>query len=176
MKSIISKKINIPMNNVGKDLKKNINELVINEYSDKCIKEGYIKPNSIVILTHSCGTILSNQVVFDVVFECEICNPVEGMIINCVALNITNAGIRAESSDYTPSPFVIFIARDHNFNKTQFSSIQEKQNITVRIIGQRFELNDKYISIIAELVNNKPSIINANTINKKTKKNKYSAH
>ena len=37
-----------------------------------------------------------------------------------------------------------------------FSEIQEGDKFTARVIGQRFELNDKYISIIAELV--KPKI------------------
>ena len=33
-----------------------------------------------------------------------------------------------------------------------FSTITEDQDIKVRVIGQRFELNDKAISIIAELI------------------------
>jgi hypothetical protein len=33
-----------------------------------------------------------------------------------------------------------------------FSTIEEGSKFTARVIGQRFELNDKYVSIIAELV------------------------
>ena len=57
------------------------------------------------------------------VFECEICFPVEGILLSCVAKNITKAGIRAESATETPSPVVIFIARDHHFNNKLFSEI-----------------------------------------------------
>jgi hypothetical protein len=33
-----------------------------------------------------------------------------------------------------------------------FSQVQLNDEIKVRVIGQRYELNDKYISIIAELI------------------------
>jgi chaperonin GroEL len=52
---------------------------------------------------------------FEVVYECQICFPVAGMKLNCVAKNITKAGIRAESSETDESPFVLFVARDHHF-------------------------------------------------------------
>ena len=45
----------------------------------------------------------------------------------------------------------MFIARDHHYNSESFNEIKEGDKFTARVIGQRFELNDKYISIIAEL-------------------------
>jgi len=86
------------------------------------------------------------------VFECEICFPVEGMLISCVAKFITKAGIKAESEVDVPSPVVVFIARDHHYNVDFFSDIKDGDKITVKVIGQRFELNDKFISVIGELV------------------------
>ena len=60
-------------------------------------------------------------------------------------------GIRAETNDQ-PSPVVIFISRDHNYNSPLFAKVQVNDEIKVRVIGQRYELNDKYIAIIAEIV------------------------
>jgi hypothetical protein len=74
------------------------------------------------------------------------------MLFNCVAKNITKAGIRAESADEIPSPFVLFVARDHYYASDYFNSIEENEKFTAKVIAQRFELNDKYVSIIAELV------------------------
>jgi hypothetical protein len=73
------------------------------------------------------------------------------MNITCIAKNITKAGIRAETSDL-PSPVVIFVARDHHYSTPYFSDVKEMDEIVIKVIGQRYELNDKYISIIAELV------------------------
>jgi hypothetical protein len=78
------------------------------------------------------------------------------MLISCVAKNITKAGIRAESASDVPSPVVVFIAKDHHYNISYFNEVKEGDKIIVRVIGQRFELNDKYVSIIGELI--KPSV------------------
>jgi DNA-directed RNA polymerase subunit E'/Rpb7 len=156
-KTIITKKINIPMRNIttiinkADDLNKYMQEIIEKEISDKCIVEGYIKPNSIIILSHSNGIQENQNIKFQVVFECLVCNPSEGQIINCIAKNITKAGIRAEVEDeYTP--LIIFIARDHNYLNKLFSNIQIEQKIAVRIIGSRFELNDLKISVIGEII------------------------
>lgn len=148
---VISKKVSVPMNKVGSNLKTTILQIIDSKISGKCISEGFIKPNSINILSFSNGIQESNNIKFEVVLECLVCSPVEGQIINCIAKNITKAGIRAEiNDDY--NPLVIFVARDHNYLNKNFSNIKESQDISVRVIGQRFELNDKNISVIAELV------------------------
>ena len=95
----------------------------------------------------------SKYVEFEVVFECSICCPVEGMQINCYAKNITQAGIRAFTSlDEKKSPVIIYVSRDHHSSNSYFNSVNEKDFIRVRVIGQRFELNDKQVSIIGELI------------------------
>jgi len=47
---------------------------------------------------------------------------------------------------------VIFIARDHHFQNAYFNNINESDIIHIRVIGQRYELNDKFISVIAEII------------------------
>ena len=94
---------------------------------------------------------------YEVVFECFICRPTEGMVISCKVQNITKAGIRA-TLDNKESPLIIFIARDHHYNNKSFSKIKEGDKITVTIIGQRYELNDTYISVIAEIKKGKKKL------------------
>tara|TARA_B100000963_G_scaffold167374_1_gene145366 strand:- start:55 stop:657 length:603 start_codon:yes stop_codon:yes gene_type:complete len=152
--ALLTHVLEIPMNVVGSGIKDKLEKKLRATIEGKCISEGYIKPNSIKVLTYSSGKIYDgNKIHFETTFETKVCLPVEGMIMNCIAKNITRAGIRAdiESSD-GDSPVVIFIARDHHYNSDYFSSIKENDKIKIRVIGQRFELNDKYISIIAELI------------------------
>ena len=151
---IITKKVSIHMSNIGANLKENMLKIIENDISGKCIAEGYIKPKSIKILSFSNGIQESDTIKFQVVFECYVCNPSEGNLITCIAKNITKAGIRAEVNDEN-NPLIIFIARDHNYLNKSFSNINEGQEIIVRVIGQRYELNDKNISIIANLVETK---------------------
>jgi DNA-directed RNA polymerase subunit E'/Rpb7 len=148
----ITKSIMLPMTAIGKNLQQTLENTITKMVGGKCIVEGYVKSGSVKVITFSSGIVKGENILFDVVFNCEVCYPVSGMNINCIAKNITKAGIRAESADETPSPFVLFIARDHFYASDYFNSIEENEKFVARIIAQRFELNDKYVSIIAELV------------------------
>jgi hypothetical protein len=148
----ITKNIMLPMTAIGRNLQQTLENTIAKMVGGKCIVEGYVKPGSIKVITFSSGIVKGENVLFDVVFNCDVCYPVSGMNLNCVAKNITKAGIRAESSDEQPSPFVLFIARDHYYASEYFNSIEENDKFVACVIAQRFELNDKYVSIIAELV------------------------
>ena len=153
---LITRNIVLPITNIGKNIKEVIEENIKSNFEGKCLVEGFIKPNSAKIITYSSGIIYrGSSVSFEVIFECEVCFPVEGMLISCVAKNITKAGIRAESATEVPSPVVVFIAKDHHYNVSHFNDVKEGDKINVRVIGQRFELNDKFVSIIGELVKEK---------------------
>lgn len=153
---LVTRKVVLSITTIGKNLNETIAEYIKANFESKCVVEGYIKPNSSKILTFSSGLVeRGNNISFEVVFECDVCFPVEGMIISCTAKNITKAGIRAESDTEIPSPVVIFIAKDHHYSVERFSKVQEGDKISVKVIGQRFELNDKYISIIGELIKEK---------------------
>jgi DNA-directed RNA polymerase subunit E'/Rpb7 len=164
-RSLITESLLLPISVIGRTLKQILEQTIISMVEGKCIVEGYVKPGSVKVITYSSGIIKGDKVLFEIVYECEVCFPVAGMLLNCVAKNITKAGIRAESSDNVPSPFVLFVARDHYFSNDYFNSVKENDKFMARVIAQRFELNDKYISIIAEIVIPKDQM-------KKTKKPK----
>ena len=149
--SLITKKIAISVNMIGRNIKENLEKIIVEEIEGKCIAEGYIKRDSVEIVTYSSGVLKDDTAIFDIVFTCKICLPVEGMLIDCVVRNVTKAGIRAETNEDV-SPVTIFIARDHHFSNELFAQVKEGDDIRIRVIGQRFELYDKSISIIGELV------------------------
>jgi DNA-directed RNA polymerase subunit E'/Rpb7 len=153
---LLTRKVVLPITCVGKNLDEVMEEYIRNTFEGKCIVEGYVKPNSSKIIRYSSGIVeRGSNIVFEVVFECDICFPVEGMKVTCVVKNVVKAGIRAESSTDVPSPFIVFVAKDHHFTSQQFNEVQVGDIITVKVIGQRFELNDKAVSIIGELVREK---------------------
>ena len=148
---VISKLVPVNITNVGRNIQKTLETIIAKEIEGKCCDEGYVKDNSVKLQTFSSGMIQADNVHYQVIFECMVCNPVEGMEIDCIAKNITKAGIRAEL-DEPVSPIVVFIARDHHDIDEYFTSVKENDNIRIKVIGQRYELNDKYISIIADLL------------------------
>ena len=152
-KAILTQKVQLPFIIVGSNIETTIKHTISTKIEGKCIVEGYVRPGSIQIINISSGTLQGRFVEFIVVFECNICCPVEGMLIKCYAKNITQAGIRAFTSlDEKKSPVIIYVSRDHHSSNAYFNSIHEKDAIRVRVIGQRFELNDKQVSIIGELL------------------------
>ena len=147
---LLSKKITVPFNEINNDLQ-NLLLNIIKKNEGLCIDEGYIKPGSIKLVSYSSGKLFAHFVEFNIIYECLITVPTESMELDCIVNSVTKVGIRAELNEQ-PSPFVIFIARDHHFNNELFHDIKENDIIKVRVIGQRFELNDKFISVIAELL------------------------
>jgi len=157
MKNIITRKVYIPFNAIGQNIKQNIEEYLKKDIEGKCINEGYIRRDSINIISYSAGDIISDTALFIVMLECLICRPVEGMRFKAVAKNVTKAGIKAEIKEKI-SPMIIFIARDHHYKRVDFSKIKEGDDINIRVIGIRYELNDEYISIIGELIEQKTKL------------------
>lgn len=153
-KMLITRKVPVNIRYIGSNIKQTLENIISSEIEEKCIVEGFVKPLTTKILTYSSGLIDGVNIMFEIVFECLVCSPVEGQHIKCIAKNITKAGIRAET-DEEHSPVVIFIARDHHNTSKHFATVKQNDSITVRVIGQRYELNDKYISIIAELLETK---------------------
>lgn len=152
-RNMISTKIHLKMREVGSATKQNLERKILQKTEGKCIPEGYVRQDSVKIISYSSGVIKMNVIEFQVVFDCLICNPVEGMIVECTTKTITKAGIHAEVIDDKGfMPMKIFVARDHNYQNRLFGDIKENMKIKVSIIGKRFELNDPYIVAIASLV------------------------
>lgn len=174
MQNVLVRKVYLDINEIGGNISANLEKKLRREIESKCIKEGYVKPRSTKILSYSCGVLKANKVEFLVTCECLICRPVEGMrIFKCVVKNITKAGIRAElrTEGDEVSPIVVFVARDHHYDNKYFATVKEDDEINVRVIGQRYELNDTYVSIIAELLEPKEKATAVSyTVEKKKKK------
>ena len=151
IKSLLVRKLYIEFKHVNNYLKDHMLTLLKENYEGKCSKEGYIKTDSINIITHSSGVIQGNTIVFDVSFECLVCHPVENMKIKCIVKNVTRAGIRAVYYKEDETPIVMFIARENNLKNEEFSKVKESDIIIAKVIGIRYKLNDENISIIGEL-------------------------
>lgn len=132
---------------------------VSNEIEGMCITEGFVQPGSCRLRSYSIGIFAAGNIRFNLEIECMICSPKEGDIISCIAKTATHAGIRAHACT-NPSPVVIYISRemhDANANARLISNhmsidtIKPGDVMQVRVVGRRFELNDKHVSVIGEL-------------------------
>ena len=65
--AVITRKVTVGIENVGRTLKQNLETLVSSEIEGKCIVEGFIKPGSTKLLTYNSGFIRNGRIVFEVI-------------------------------------------------------------------------------------------------------------
>ena len=153
LKSLLTTKITLHVTEIGKQLLENLHKKLIMKVSGKCIEEGFISPRNIKIIQHSAGSVYSENITFHVSYECSVCHPTEDMNIICKVHTCTKAGLHSQVIDSDGTmPITVFVARDHNFKNALFHEVKENDMITVKVIGIRYELNDPFICVIANVV------------------------
>jgi len=153
IRSVLTQKILLHISEIGHNIKQNLEHKIIHQTEGKCIAEGFIRPNSVRIINYSSGQVNSEYIEFLAVFECMVCHPVDGMLVEAICKTVTKAGIHTEVIDKNKNvPITVFIARDHHINNFKFEKIVENSKLVVSIIGIRFELNDSNICAIGKLV------------------------
>jgi hypothetical protein len=153
IKSVLTQKIILHINEVGKNIKQNLEKKLIAFNEGRCIAEGYIRPNSINILSYSSGLINSENIEFMASFECMVCHPVQGQKIECIVKGLTIASIYAEVVTDGDVPIIVYLTREFHKNNNYFDSLKENNKIMVNVIGITFKLYDPFITISAELIN-----------------------
>ena len=143
--SILSKKIILNIIDVGKDLSIVLQSKIKNQFEGKCCAEGYIKKDSCTIISVSSGNTSGSDIIFIVNFQCLIGFVVEGMEIPCKIDERSASGCRGSVSD-RDTPFLVMYIITPNVD------IRVHDNVVVKVIGSRYELNDTYISVIAQII------------------------
>lgn len=152
IENVLTRKILIPFTSVGSNIKEIMSQILVSNLEGKCSPEGFIKSNSIKVINYSSGVIKSENVEFNVMFSCLLCTPVEGMKFIVEVSNITKAGLRCIYGNADTSPVDVFISRDISFENKYFNNLKVGDKVQVRVLGQRFEINDERISVICEIV------------------------
>ena len=78
-RSLITRSILLPMVVVGKNIQDTIEKYIIENFEGLCVVVRLVKRGSCKIVTYSSGIIRGTNIVFEVVFERQICCPVEGI-------------------------------------------------------------------------------------------------
>ena len=154
-KSTIKKSLSIEPKYINNQLNDYILKRIRDNFEGKCLKFGYIKINSAKILKRSIGSVLTSHfngnILYNIEFSVDICNPLEGNIIDIVVKNINKMGILGSIPDEEETPLNILLARQHHIDNEKFLNLKEGEIIQGKIIGKRFEYGGDQISVIAVL-------------------------
>ena len=165
---LTSKKVTIPFTEVSSHAAKGsitqmIRTYISTQIENKCTVDGFVHPNTCKILSHSSGMLQGPNVVFDVAYSCSVFLPCEGAILVCRVKSVTSAGILAGINGASVvNPVIVYILREHHASDSDkyFNSIRPDAVVRVKVIGHRFELNDKHVSVIGELIQPDASDLN----------------
>ena len=157
---LTSRKVTIPFTEVSSHAAKGsitqmIRTYISTQIENKCTVDGFVHPNTCKILSHSSGLLQGPNVVFDVAYSCSVFLPCEGAILVCRVKSVTSAGILAGINGASVvNPVIVYILREHHASDSDkyFNSIRPDAVVRIKVIGHRFELNDKHVSVIGELI------------------------
>jgi DNA-directed RNA polymerase subunit E'/Rpb7 len=155
VKTTLNHTISLEPKHINNLIDKTITAILKDELESKCIKYGYIKPNSIHILSRSLGNVLASQfngsVIYNVSLSADICNPLEDDIIKAKISSINKMGVMAYVGDKDDPYISILLAKQHHIENDAFDKLKVEENIHVRVVGKRFEYGDSQISVIGVL-------------------------
>ncbi len=146
----IKKRISLNPRYLDENFPTYIEKIVKNNVEGRCIKEGYVVPNTVIILKRSIGNMNNNQfngnITFDITIGAKVCNIPVNSVIKASVKKINKLGILAELG-----PLMIIVPKEIHQDKEQFSTINIGNEIDLLVIGKTFNLNSNVISIYAKL-------------------------
>ena len=142
------------------ELNKKIDDIILfklkRKVEGRCLKYGYVMPNSIEITTRSLGMI--NNASFDgtttykIKYTANICNPAINQIIQCIVSNIDKSQVICYIDKPEQSPMEIYLFKHNHVGNVEYASLKEGDIINVKIGGSKWEYKDTQINSIAEFV------------------------
>lgn len=127
-----------------------------------CSRYGYIRPGSIAIVKRSAGMFIkqhfNGHINFDMICKAEVCNPANGSIFKAVVKNKNALGVHAESTimindEEQPVLNIIIPKRSAGITSTiNLEEVSIGDTIHVEVLGKRYQLHDKKISIIGRAI------------------------
>lgn len=132
------------------------------KYEGKCSKFGFIKPDTLQIFKKYYGSFIKEHfngfIKYEIICKAEVCNPIQGSIIQAVIRNKNQMGILAESSielndNKIPILDIIIPIRSVGIiSEVNLDNLQIDNVIKIEVVGKKYQLNDKKISIIGRVI------------------------
>lgn len=146
--AIFEEQISLTSNDLKREIA-SIDALLENKLSSrlegKCSRHGFVKPDSIKIMSRSMGSVERGRFTGDLLFyiqaEGTVLNPPDGHIVEGEIIRKNKMGLYVNYND----AIRIIVPRDVNIGNEEFESVEIGETIRVEIKKSRFQVNDEYI-------------------------------
>jgi len=153
LKNTLYHKINLMPNEIGPDIDSVILNKLKNEIGNKCIKEGYVRRDTIEILKRSIGQVdaihFNGRISFNITYSAEICYPTEGLKLEGKIIDMNKMGAMVFIE-----PLSINLPKQlHSEEKLElFKNLVIGDTVSISIVGCIFELYDTEINAVGTIV------------------------
>jgi DNA-directed RNA polymerase subunit E'/Rpb7 len=163
MRIMIKDKVKLQPANVGLNIKEEITKKLLKRFEGICTRHGYIRKGSVEVLKISLGkvemTTLNGDITYTVQYTADVCNPSLGCSIKAKIINmnkfgiLAEAGIRLDDGAYIPVLDII-IAKQAVGHQSEINldKLHINDEVTIEVLGKKFELNDTKISIVGRVL------------------------
>lgn len=125
-----------------------------NEVGNKCIKEGYVRKDSIEIIKRSMGIVdsihFNGRVCFHITYTAEVCYPTEGLKLEGKIMDMNKMGAIVQIE-----PLSINLPKQLHSDLEVFKDLNIGDTIVISIVGSIFEIYDTEINAVGVIVSKK---------------------
>ena len=147
--NLIVETVSVKFEHCGRDMEKYFLLYARDQLEGRCIKEGYVRPETTKVITYTSGGIHGTLIEFRVLYMVQVCHPYEGMRLSCTVESVSKIGIRAVVRK-NMNPIVVYLTRELN-PLIYMEDYELEQVIEVSVLGHRFEMKDPFISVLGVL-------------------------
>jgi len=148
--NLIIETVSVKFDHCGRDMEKYFLLYARDQLEGRCLKEGYVRPETTKVITYTSGGVHGTLVEFRVMFLVQVCHPYEGMRLTCKVESVSKIGIRAVIRK-GHNPIVVYLTRELN-PAIYMEDYELDQIIEVSVLGHRFEMRDPFISVLGFLL------------------------
>jgi len=143
------------------DLNKKIDDIILlklkKNIEGKCVKYGYVMPNSIEIKKRSLGIInnasFDGNTTYKINYTANVCNPTINQIIQCKVGHINKSQVICYIDISEHSPIEIYLFKHNHVGNNEFLELKYNDIINIKVGISNFKYKDKQIVCIGEFLN-----------------------
>ena len=138
------------------DIDNAIIETLKKKVEGHCISDGYIKPDSIQIISRSLGCMenhnFSGNVMYNLRYKADICCPVKDQHFECIVGLHDETNSVCYVGDIDNSPVEIYLFRENYLGNADYASLKPNDKILVKVVNTQIEFGNDKILVGAEYI------------------------
>lgn len=132
----------------------NISDIILQNLKDKVeggsISDGYIKPESVEIISRNSGVMenhdFSGSVTYTIKYKADICIPRIDQVVECIVDTHDDTNSVCYIGDEESSPMEIYLFRDHYIGNADYVNLKKGDKILIKIMKSQIEFGKKILA------------------------------